>query len=108
MIRPHFIAQLLELIETEILRGHIDEVALCRMTMLPIDGVTRLIDEPLQLAHRLSQHLSIVGFVDNPVVPFVLFQERWRKVKVAEPATAFPADSFGDSTLVSTVNNFLQ
>src|SRR5882724_11117539 len=97
MIRSHFITQLLELIGTEILRSHIDEVALCRMTMLPIDCITRLIDEPLQLAHRLSQPGRVEFFADDPVSPFVLLQQRRCKAEIAEPAAAIPANGLCDA-----------
>ena len=50
MIRPDFLAQLLELLGAEGLRRDIDEVTLRRMTLLPIDGIARRVGETLQLA----------------------------------------------------------
>ena len=35
-IRPHFVAKLRELISAQVLRSHVDEVALCGMAVLPI------------------------------------------------------------------------
>ena len=88
-----------KLLVAERLRGDVDEIALGRMPVLPVDRVARRIGEALQLAQRLGQHRGVVLLVDDPVAPLVLLQQRRREPVVAETAAALPAHRLGDAAL---------
>ncbi len=87
---------------------HIKKIPFRGIAMLPIDGIAGRVSETLQLAERLSQHGSVVGFVDDPVPPLVFFQKRRREAIVAETAPAFPVDRLGNAARIFAVNDFFQ
>jgi hypothetical protein len=107
-IRPHLVGELLQLLVGQAGGGHIDEIALGGMAVLPIHRIRRRIAEALQLAQRLGQHGGVVVVVDDPVAPLVLFQQRRRQAVVAEAATALPAHCFGNAAGVFAVDDLLQ
>src|SRR6266487_4109352 len=78
----------------QVLRSHVDEVSLRGVTMLPVDGVARLICKALKLADGLGQHRGVVGRVDYPIAPLISFEKRRRQAVVAKPTAAFPSCCF--------------
>ena len=92
----------------EILRGDVDEISLRGMAVLPIDRIARRIGETFEFTDCFSQHFGVVGFVNDPIVPLVFFQQRGRQSKVAEPTAALPAYSFRNTALVYVINDLLQ
>jgi len=72
-ILADLVAELLELIRAEILRGDEDEVPLGGFTMLPVDRITGSIGEAFQFANGFGEHDGIEFFADDPVAPLVFF-----------------------------------
>jgi hypothetical protein len=104
----HLIAELLELVVAQGLRRHIDEIELRRVAMLPIDRIARGIDEAFQFAHHFRDYGSIIVLVNNPVTPFVFFQQGRRQPEVTKSPSPFPANSLCDPTCISAINDLLQ
>ena len=104
----HFIAELLELIVSQCLRSHVDEILLRRVAVLPVNCLARGIDESFQFTDRFSQHGGVVLPINHPVAPLVFFQQRGCKPEVTEPTTSLPVDRLRNPTLVSAIDNLLE
>lgn len=74
-LRSHLIGEFLQLLVSEPGGGHIDKVLFGGVAMLPVNGVRRCIGETLQFAQGLGKHRRVVGLIDDPVTPAVLFQQ---------------------------------
>ena len=61
-----------------------------------------------KLSERLGEHGGVVGLVDDPVAPLVLFQERRGEVVVAEAAAPLPTHALRDAAGVLAVDHLLQ
>src|SRR5262249_39088438 len=81
---------------------HIDEIALGRMSVLPIDGIAGRIYKTFELAKGLCQHRGVVFLVDDPIVPRVALQQRSCEAVVPEASPALPADGLGYAAVVLT------
>ena len=107
-LRPHLVGELLELVVGQAGRGHVNEILLRGVAVLPIDRIAGRIGESLQLAQGLRKHGGIVVFVDHPVAPLVLFQQGWRQAVVTESAAPFPVDGLCDAAGILAVDDFFQ
>ena len=94
----HLLADEAELVGAQVLGGHVDEVALGRVTVIPEDFAVRRVAEAFELAHRLGEHLRLVLLADDPVAPLVLLKERGRELEEAEATTTFPVGTRSDTS----------
>lgn len=107
-LRAYVFAELGELGLAEGLGGDIDEVAFGGVALLPVEGFGWGVGEAFEFAEGLGEHFGIVGFVDDPVVPMVFFEEGGGEVVVAEATAALPIYGLGNAAGVLAVNDFLQ
>ncbi|MNR15036.1 hypothetical protein D3C85_1315460 [compost metagenome] len=70
--------------------------------------LARRILEAHMLAHGLGQHLGVVGRVDHPVAPLILFQQRRCKAHVAKATATLPANCLADTALILAVDHLLK
>ena len=103
-----FIAQGLQLLRRQALRGDVDEVVFRARAVLPVVRVAGGVGEALQLADRRRQHFGVVVFVDDPLAPAVLLQQAGGEAIIAEAAAAFPIHGLADATLVVAVDDLFQ
>jgi len=108
VIESDFFGELFKLIGVEGLGCDVDKVPLGGVAVVPVEGVGRGVGEAFELAEGLGEHFGVVGFVDDPVAPFVLFEEGRSEVIIAEAAAAFPFSDFGDAAFIFAVDDFLK
>ena len=103
-----FLADQAQLIVTQAAGGDVDKIAFAAVAVHPEMRLAGRVGETHVLAHGLGEHFRVVGLVDDPVAPLILFQQRRRQTQVAEPATALPIHGLADATLIRAVDNLLQ
>ena len=75
--------------------------------MLPPMRLRRREGEAFQFRQRLGQHRWVVLWIDNRIAPAIVDDQAGREVVVAEPTTTFPANVFGNATIVLAVDDLL-
>ena len=56
------------------LGGDVDEVGFGGVALLPVEAVAGGVGEAFEFAEGFGKHGGVVGFVDDPVAPFVLLE----------------------------------
>lgn len=107
-ICAHVFAELGELGLAEVLGGDVNEVAFGGVAVLPVEGFAGGVGEAFEFAQGFGEHFGVVGFVDDPVIPFVFLQERGGEVVVAKAAAALPVNGFGNAAGVFAIDDFLE
>ena len=96
------------MVGVEGLGGDVDEVGFGGVALLPVEAIGGGVGEAFEFAEGFGEHGSVVGFVDDPVAPFVLGEEGGREMVVAEAAAAVPVGGCGDAAFVGVVDDFLE
>jgi hypothetical protein len=76
----NFFGELGELFVFEGLGGDVEEIAFGGVALLPVEGVGGRVGEAFEFTEGFSKHGGVVGLIDYPVPPFVLFEQggaRW-------------------------------
>ena len=103
-----FFGELGELFVFEGLGGDVEEVAFGGVALLPVEGVGGRVGKAFEFAEGFGKHGGVVGLIDDPVPPFVLFEQGGGEMVVTEAAAALPVDGFSDAAFVYAIDDFLE